>query len=42
MSVSFKRRPRYADVAATAALLLALGGTAYAATSLAPHSVGTG
>jgi hypothetical protein len=35
------RRPRYADVAATLALLLAMGGTAYAATSLAPGSVGT-
>ena len=32
-------RPRYADVAATLALVLALGGTAYAA-SLPKHSVG--
>jgi hypothetical protein len=34
-------RPRYADVASTLALLLALGGTAYAAGSLGPHTVGT-
>jgi len=34
-------RPRYADVAATLALVLAMGGTAYAATSLGPHTVGT-
>jgi hypothetical protein len=34
-------RPRYADVTATLALLLAMGGTAYAATSLGPHTVGT-
>jgi hypothetical protein len=34
-------RPRYADVAATLALLLAMGGTAYAATNLPAHSVGT-
>jgi hypothetical protein len=35
------RRPRYADVAATVALLLSMGGTAYAATALAPNTVGT-
>jgi hypothetical protein len=35
------RRPRYADVAATLALLFAMGGTAYAATSLGPNTVGT-
>jgi hypothetical protein len=34
-------RPRYADVASTLALLLAMGGTAYAASSLGPHTVGT-
>jgi hypothetical protein len=34
-------RPRYADVAATLALLLAMGGTAYAAGSLGPRTVGT-
>lgn len=34
-------RPRYADVVATLALLFALGGTAYAATSLGPNTVGT-
>jgi hypothetical protein len=34
-------RPRYADVAATLALLLAMGGTAYAVTSLPKNSVGT-
>jgi hypothetical protein len=34
-------RPRYADVTATLALLFAMGGTAYAATSLGPHTVGT-
>jgi hypothetical protein len=34
------RRPRYADVASTLALLLAMGGTAYAA-SLPANSVGT-
>lgn len=34
-------RPRYADVASTLALLLALGGSAYAATALAPDSVGS-
>jgi hypothetical protein len=34
-------RPRYADVTATLALVLAMGGTAYAATSLGPHTVGT-
>jgi hypothetical protein len=35
------RRPRYADVAATVALLFSMGGTAYAATALAPNTVGT-
>lgn len=35
------RRPRYADVASTLALLVALSGTAYAATALAANSVGT-
>jgi hypothetical protein len=35
------RRPRYADVVSTLALLLALSGTAYAATALAANSVGT-
>jgi hypothetical protein len=34
-------RLRYADVAATLALILATGGTAYAATKLPAHSVGT-
>jgi hypothetical protein len=34
-------RPRYADVTATLALMFAMGGTAYAATSLGPHTVGT-
>jgi hypothetical protein len=34
-------RPRYADVAATLALLFAMGGTAYAATSIGPNTVGT-
>jgi hypothetical protein len=34
-------RLRYADVAATLALILASGGTAYAATKLPAHSVGT-
>jgi hypothetical protein len=34
-------RLRYADVAATLALVVALSGTAYAATSLAKNSVGT-
>jgi hypothetical protein len=33
-------RPRYADVVATLALSLALGGTAYAAHALPKHSVG--
>jgi hypothetical protein len=33
-------RPRYADVAATLALLLATSGTAYAVTALPAHSVG--
>jgi hypothetical protein len=36
-----RRRPRYADVAATLALILAMGGTAYAATALPRNSVGT-
>ena len=35
------RRPRYADVAATLALIVALGGTSYAVTSLPRNSVGT-
>jgi hypothetical protein len=35
------RRPRYADVTATLALLFALGGTAYAVTPLDPDSVTT-
>jgi hypothetical protein len=35
------RRPRYADVAATLAVVLALGGTSYAVTELPRHSVGT-
>jgi hypothetical protein len=35
------RRPRYAEVAATVALLFSMGGTAYAATTLAPNTVGT-
>jgi len=35
------RRPRYADVAATMALVLALGGTSYAVTALPRNSVGT-
>src|SRR4051812_25408226 len=35
------RRPRYADVAATLALVFAMGGTAYAVTSLPPGSVDT-
>jgi hypothetical protein len=34
-------RPRYADVAATLALLLATSGTAYAAGAFPAHSVGT-
>jgi hypothetical protein len=34
-------RLRYADVAATLALIVASGGTAYAATKLPAHSVGT-
>jgi hypothetical protein len=36
-----KFRIGYADVVATLALILALGGTAYAATALPKHSVGT-
>ncbi|HEY3614032.1 MAG TPA: hypothetical protein VGK92_10015 [Gaiellales bacterium] len=35
------KRPRYADVAATLALVLALGGTSYAVTVLPRDSVGT-
>ncbi len=35
------RRPRYADVAATLALVIALGGTSYAVSELPRHSVGT-
>lgn len=39
---SGRRRPSYADVASTLALVVALGGTsAYAATTLAKNSVGT-
>ena len=34
-------RPRYADVAATLALVFALGGTAYAVTALPRNSVST-
>jgi hypothetical protein len=34
-------RLRYADVAATLALVVALSGTAYAATKLPANSVGT-
>jgi hypothetical protein len=34
-------RPRYADVTATLALVLALGGTAYAAGAIGPNTVGT-
>jgi hypothetical protein len=34
-------RPRYADVAATLALVIALGGTSYAVTKLPANSVGT-
>ena len=34
-------RPRYADVAATLALVFAMGGTAYAVTALDPNSVYT-
>jgi hypothetical protein len=39
--VTLVRKPRYADVAATLALVLALGGGAYAATSLPAGSVGS-
>lgn len=35
------RRPRYADVTATFALVVALGGTSYAVTALPRNSVGT-
>ena len=35
------KRPRYADVAATLAMVLALGGTSYAVTALPRDSVGT-
>jgi hypothetical protein len=35
------RRPRYAEIVATLALLAAMGGTAYAATALPKNSVGT-
>ena len=35
------RRPRYADIAATLALFLAMGGTAYAVTQIDPNSVNT-
>jgi hypothetical protein len=37
-----RRRPRYADVAATLALVMAMGGTAYAVTQIDPDSVYTG
>jgi hypothetical protein len=33
-------RPKYADVAATLALVLAMGGTSYAVASIPQHSVG--
>src|SRR5436190_5809793 len=36
-----RRRPRYADIVATLALLFALGGTAYAVTQIDPDSVYT-
>lgn len=36
-----RRRPRYADVAATLALIVALGGTSYAVAALPRNSVGT-
>lgn len=36
----FRHRPRYADVASTLALVLAMSGTAYAVTALPAHSVG--
>jgi hypothetical protein len=35
------RTPRYADVAATLAVVIALGGTSYAVTALPRNSVGT-
>ena len=35
------KRHTYANVASTLALVIALGGTGYAAAALAPHSVGT-
>jgi hypothetical protein len=35
------RRPRYADITATFALVVALGGTSYAVTALPRNSVGT-
>jgi hypothetical protein len=35
------RRPRYADITATIALVVALGGTSYAVTALPRNSVGT-
>jgi hypothetical protein len=41
MFLSRLRRPRYADVLATLAIFLALGGTAYAVTPLDPNSVYT-
>jgi hypothetical protein len=41
MPVIRLRRPRYADVAATLALLFAMSGTAYAVTALPANSVGT-
>ena len=41
MTPRARRRPRYADVTASLALILALGGTSYAVTSLPRNSVGT-
>ena len=41
MRMFTSRRPRYADVAATLALIVALGGTSYAVTVLPRNSVGT-
>jgi hypothetical protein len=40
MAIRF-RRPRYAEIVATLALFIAMGGTAYAATALPKNSVGT-
>jgi hypothetical protein len=41
MRKCMSRRPRYADVTATVALVVALGGTSYAVTALPRNSVGT-